>query len=77
MLLGIKVNSKFVSFGWSNDENLSKTHPAAANESYSRVESSSLTGRLEEHQLDMKSPRGSENIAVRTFVWRDREKTWS
>lgn len=74
MPLGVKVNSKFVSFGWSTDATLSKTHPAAANDSYSRVESSSLTGGSEEHQLDMKSPWGSDNIAVRTSVWRDREK---
>ena len=56
MLFGSEVNSKFVPFDKSNDESLSKTHPAAANESYSRLPSSSLIGRLEEHQLDKKSP---------------------
>jgi hypothetical protein len=56
MLFGFKVNSKFVPFGRPNDECLSKSHPVAVNESYSTLASSSLNGRLEEHQLDKKSP---------------------
>ena len=75
MLFGSEVNSKFVPFDKSNNESLSKTHPAAANESYSRLASSSLNERLEEHQLDKKSPWGSENIAVRTLVWSKTQKT--
>lgn len=52
-----------------DEKKLSKTQPAAAKESYSRVASSSLTGRSEEHQLDRKSPWESENTAVKTLVW--------
>lgn len=67
--LGIKVKSKFFGCKMPDEKKLSKTQPAAAKESYSRVASSSLTGRSEEHQLDRKSPWESENTAVKTLVW--------
>lgn len=70
MLLGIKIISISEAFDKFNDENVSKTQPAAVNKSYSRVASSSLGGSSEEHQMDKNSPCGSENMAVRTFVWR-------
>lgn len=56
MLVGIRVISKFIAFDGFNVENVSKTHPAAANVSYSRVASSSLGGSSEEHQMDKNSP---------------------
>jgi hypothetical protein len=70
MLLGIKVISKFIAFDRFAAANVSKNHPAAANVSYSRVASSSLGGNSDEHQIDKKSPWGSEKIAVITLVCR-------
>lgn len=68
MLFGIKLNSKFVT-SLTSGEVLSKTHPTAANISYSRLASSSVSERFDEHQQDIKSPWESEIIAVRTSVW--------
>jgi len=76
MLLGTRLNSKFVAFLTSSVV-LSKIHPTAANISYSRLASSSISDRLDEHQQDKKSPWESEIIAVRTLVWNHMQKKQS
>ncbi|WVY99517.1 hypothetical protein V8G54_025587 [Vigna mungo] len=76
MLLGTRLNSKFVAFLTSSVV-LSKIHPTAANISYSRLASSSISGRLDEHQQDKKSPWESEIIAVRTLVWNHKQRKQS
>lgn len=76
MLLGIRLNSKFVAF-LTSGEVLSKIHPTAANISYSILASSSVSERLDEHQQDKKSPWESEIIAVRTLVWNHMQRKQS
>lgn len=68
MLLGVRLNSKFVA-SFTSGEVLCKTHPTAADISYSILASSSVSERFDEHQQDKKSPWESEIIAVRTSVW--------
>lgn len=68
MLHGMNMDSEFLTTNRSDDEYKSKTHPAAIDGSYSKVASSSQTGRLDEHQQDKNSPCGSEKIAVKISV---------